>query len=247
LPALQKYGYNEPDSQSAFTNLNKYWLFLRKHVQKDEARKEVDRQVQQNNSGGGRVSSVWKIQTTPKIYTKEEKAAYKLKMDEQRALKKRDNYTTSQSPATPPKRQKSSSQVPTKSSKAEAPVTHVEGTWTRDGVFHSGLQTLQPGVVLPPNFTLPKTMTQHSAVHSKFIDAYLTIFPDMPKNLIVGVVTNAQTFYNKQDRKYRNHCIFHDTMDHPTIQCPTFRCLYPGGDNIPTSKPPPRPTPQRRP
>jgi hypothetical protein len=239
LPGLRKHGYTNNATLKMYNSLSAYWTFLRRHVQKDEARKLVEKDMQLPKANAvGTVPPSGQNARPP--WSKEDKALYKLRKVAERDAKnlKRTSDTTSTGTQQPNKRRKfpqgHGQQVDTSSE------PRVAGNFTEDKCFHSGLKTLQPGQNCPPGYVPPASpMPRNKSLHSNFIDTYCAMFPDMPRSLVIGCMSRQQEYFNRKDMRYANRCFFHNCGDHSTLACPAYRIHYPGGNGIPTLNPPP--------
>lgn len=242
IPALKRHDFMQPKNKGAFKDLNKFWEFLRQKVQKSDAQKEIEDQI--NAESGGRVASVNPAKVT---YTKAERAAYGVKMRAQRAeadLKRPLPDTPGpDADAVPNKKQK----LPQVRFNADPGQINyqgpkLDGGFVRMGTWHSGLPFLAEDVVLPPSppWVLPNTaFPSHDATWFKFLDAYCCIFPEAPKALVTTCLRTSDEYRIKGNTQFSDRCIIHNTHKHSTLDCKSFQCLFPGTpDGIPVRVPP---------
>ena len=77
LPLYRKHGYTDHVSQLTFTDLQKYFDFLRKRVKKEETEKLVQKNIQQTACATGAVNAVLPVK---KKYSPQERKEYGVKM-----------------------------------------------------------------------------------------------------------------------------------------------------------------------
>ena len=247
LPAYKKHGHNDynSESQTAFTNLSKYWDFLRKQVQKDEAKKLVEAQVRQTTQQG-KVNGV-----QPYVqYTDAEKAAYKLKRKadrEAQANSKKRQYTDN-SASNANKRQKTTQgqqQYPQRDKSAQqqqqVKTDHLlEGEFKWDKLWHTGMPTLTPQQRFPepyPNGWPTQPLNQDTRPSFRLGNVYTSCFPDPKYQKVLKSCLARQEQWQKNQKlsldeqhKYDKLCIFHGSLGHhSSYDCACYLCHYPNG------------------
>ncbi len=245
---LKSHGHNEHDSQKSFIFLENYWKFLRRHVQKTKAKDEVKKEIAEGQFKGQNKSTINSVLTpAKKEYSPEEKAAYKLKKQAIRdaSAKRKSDTQISDVPNSNKKSKNNSHSQQFKNSTQRQPDVDMEGQFTADGLWFTGMKSLKPGEVWPRTVKLPtQPMKKKNAVHCNFTDAYKVLFPEISARVVNSVAAKAQEIFNAGDKQFR-FCLLHNARDHGTLQCPTYRCLYPGkdndGNNLPPQNPPPPP------
>jgi hypothetical protein len=244
LPVFKKHGHYDTATLTAFTQLDKYWSFLRRQVSKDEAKRLVNVQVKNSS---GTVPVVGAIQPFKTIWSDAEKAAYKVKKQAERdALKsKRKHEDTPMPDAKRQKQPQGNQRGQQQQQQGQSGNPTVQGEFTFDKCHHSGLPVLKGDELFPPGYQLPtEPLTFHPKINYRLSEVYLRMFKDAPPKLVKAILSNAETrskMANPADRnKHDWLCIFHGHEGHhKSLSCPAYRCHYPSstGPAMPTMNP----------
>jgi hypothetical protein len=150
------------------------------------------------------------------VYTPEEKAIYKAKMEE-----KKRSLTSTGSTENPDAKRPKYTQVPQVSEE------RLPGKYVEDSLWHENMPSLAEGEIWPSWKEFPTVpMKYNASAHSNNVDAYNFFFPDVPIKVANKCNVTAQTKW-KQDKSIK-FCLLHHSYKHATINCPTLKALYPG-------------------